>query len=150
MFAGQMAAAGPPVRRAGCRWSRGSPSCCPEVLLGLGPAEFAAIAARTLAPSAPVPVVSTEHLHMPADHVREQAAILAGRLAQLRPGHVPAAHRRLRRAPTRSSRGSWPCSSCTGTAASALDQVAPLGELYVTWTRAISPTAEPAPQQADE
>src|SRR5450432_2541862 len=36
----------------------------PEVLLGLGPAEFAVIAARTLAPR-PVPVVSTEHIHAP-------------------------------------------------------------------------------------
>src|SRR6202161_2221178 len=35
----------------------------PEVLLGLGPVEFAAIAARALAPKQP-PVVSTEHLHI--------------------------------------------------------------------------------------
>src|SRR6202035_3892488 len=42
----------------------------PEVLLGLGPAEFAAIAARTLAPR-PVPVVSTEHIHAPQTTVRE-------------------------------------------------------------------------------
>ena len=54
----------------------------PEVLLGLGPAEFAAIAARTLAPR-PVPVVSTEHLHAPQTTVREQAAILAGELSRL-------------------------------------------------------------------
>src|SRR6266849_1857326 len=40
----------------------------PEVLLGLGPAEFAAIAARTLAPR-PAPVVSTEHLHTPRTSV---------------------------------------------------------------------------------
>src|SRR5258707_14980112 len=46
----------------------------PEGLLGLGPAEFAAIAAPALAPR-PVPQVSTEHLHEPATTVREQAHI---------------------------------------------------------------------------
>jgi len=45
----------------------------PEVLLGLGAAEFAAIAARTLAPR-PAPVVSTDHLHVPQTTVRENAA----------------------------------------------------------------------------
>src|SRR5580698_4835542 len=47
-------------------------SLLPEVLLGLGPAEFAAIAARTLAPRRP-PTVSTDHLHIPRTSVREQA-----------------------------------------------------------------------------
>src|SRR5580693_7141927 len=51
----------------------------PEVLLGLGPVEFAAIAARTLAPRQP-PVVSTAHLHIPRTSVREQTEILAVRL----------------------------------------------------------------------
>jgi segregation and condensation protein A len=54
----------------------------PEVLLGLGPAEFARIAALTLAPR-PVPVVSTDHIHVPRTSVREQAGILAGRLRTL-------------------------------------------------------------------
>src|SRR6266851_3078511 len=44
----------------------------PEVLLGLGPAEFAAIAARTLAPR-PAPVVPTGHIHVPRASVAEQA-----------------------------------------------------------------------------
>jgi segregation and condensation protein A len=103
----------------------------PEVLLGLGPAEFAAIAARTLAPR-PAPRVSTEHLHEPLTTVREQAAILAGRLGQL----GRATFRRL-------------SADCTGTyeivvrflallelyreGSVSFDQVAPLGELYVTW-----------------
>jgi segregation and condensation protein A len=47
----------------------------PEVLLGLGPQEFAALAARAMAPR-PVPTVSMEHLHAPAVSVREQAGIL--------------------------------------------------------------------------
>src|SRR6478736_4866484 len=40
----------------------------PEVLLGLGPAEFARIAALTLAPR-PVPVVAIEHIHAPRTSV---------------------------------------------------------------------------------
>src|ERR1700740_661733 len=55
----------------------------PEVLLGLGPVEFAAIAARTVAPNRPR-VVSTAHLHMPMTSVREQVGLLSDRLAQLR------------------------------------------------------------------
>jgi segregation and condensation protein A len=103
----------------------------PEVLLGLGPAEFAVIAARTLAPKKP-PVVSTEHLHFPRTTVREQAEILAGRLRELR----RATFRQL-------------TSDCAGTyevvarflavldlfrdGRVAVDQITPLGELYVSW-----------------
>ena len=103
----------------------------PEVLLGLGPAEFALIAARTLAPR-PVPEVSTEHLHMPQTTVREQAAILASQLTRL----GRATFRRL-------------AADCAGTyevvarflallelyreGSVSFDQVTPLGELYVTW-----------------
>jgi segregation and condensation protein A len=54
----------------------------PEVLLGLGPAEFARIAAIVLAPR-PEPLVSTEHIHQPRTSVREQAEILAGRLREV-------------------------------------------------------------------
>ncbi len=103
----------------------------PEVLLGLGPAEFAAIAARTLAPR-PVPVVSTEHIHAPQTTVREQAGILATQLSLL----GRATFRRL-------------TSDCGGTyevvarflallelyreGSVSFEQVTPLGELYVTW-----------------
>ncbi len=51
----------------------------PEVLLGLGPDQFAAIAAAVLAPRRP-PVVSTAHLHSPRTTVREQAVIVAAKL----------------------------------------------------------------------
>jgi segregation and condensation protein A len=104
----------------------------PEVLLGLGPAEFAAIAARTLAPKQP-PVVSTDHLHTPRTSVREQAEILAGRLRELH----RATFRRL-------------ISDCGGTyeivarflavlelyreGRVTVEQVTPLGELYVSWS----------------
>ncbi len=55
----------------------------PEVLIGLGAAEFAAIAARMLKPRTPA-AVSTAHLHMPQTSVREQAEILLARLRSLR------------------------------------------------------------------
>jgi segregation and condensation protein A len=103
----------------------------PEVLLGLGPAEFAAIAARALAPRRP-PVVSVAHLHVARTSIREQAEILSGRLA------------RLRRATFRQL-----TSDCDGTyevvarflavlelyrrGRVSFDQVAPLGDLYVSW-----------------
>lgn len=51
----------------------------PEVLLGLGVAQFAAIAEAAFAPK-PVEEVSVEHVHAPAVSVREQAAILVERL----------------------------------------------------------------------
>src|SRR5690349_16790252 len=54
----------------------------PEVLIGLGPAEFARLAAKTLAPK-PVPTVSTEHIYAPQASVREQAAVLAERLRRM-------------------------------------------------------------------
>ncbi len=51
----------------------------PEVLLGLGPQEFAALAARALAPRIE-PVVSIDHAHGAAVSVREQTAIMRERL----------------------------------------------------------------------
>jgi segregation and condensation protein A len=104
----------------------------PEVLIGIGPTEFAAIAARVLAPRKP-PVVSTAHLHVPRTSVREQAEILLARL------------RSLRRATFRQL-----IADCSGTyevvarflaalelyrdGRISLDQVAPLGDLYLSWT----------------
>ena len=55
----------------------------PEVLLGLGPDQFAALAARALAPRAPEEV-SISHLHAPKVSVREQAAIIVERLRRQR------------------------------------------------------------------
>jgi segregation and condensation protein A len=111
----------------------------PEVLLGLGPAEFARIAALTLAPR-PVPVVPTEHIHAPRTSVREQAGIIAGRL------------RTLGRATFRQL-----TSDCAGTyevvarflalldlyrdGNVSFEQLVPLGDLYVTWAgREIGPS----------
>src|SRR5580704_11546661 len=54
----------------------------PEVLLGLGPAEFARLAALALTPKV-APQVPTEHIHSPAISVRDQAKIIAAQLAEL-------------------------------------------------------------------
>ncbi len=106
-------------------------SLLPEVLLGVGPVEFARLAATALTPR-PEPMISIAHIHAPRVSVREQAAILVDR---------------LRRHPTSTFR------ALTGDAESTLivvarflallelfregvisfDQVTPLGELYVRW-----------------
>lgn len=104
----------------------------PEVLIGLGPEQFAAIAAAVLAPRA-APVVSTAHLHAPLTTVAEQAAILTIKLRRL----GRASFRELSR-------------DCEGTyeivarflavlelfrdRQITFEQQIPLGDLYVTWS----------------
>jgi segregation and condensation protein A len=51
----------------------------PEVLLGLGPGEFAALAARALTPRVE-PTVAIDHVHGGTVSVREQTALLRERL----------------------------------------------------------------------
>jgi segregation and condensation protein A len=120
-------------------------SLLPEVLLGLGPGQFAVIAAQVLAPRRP-PTVSTDHLHIPKTSVREQAEILAVRLRDLR----RATFRQL-------------TADCAGTfevvarflavlelfrdSRITLDQVVPLGDLYISWSDS-GTTADAS--QADE
>jgi segregation and condensation protein A len=55
----------------------------PEVLIGLGPDQFAALAAMALAPKEEEQV-GTGHLHVPKVSVREQAAIIVQRLRRTR------------------------------------------------------------------
>jgi segregation and condensation protein A len=104
----------------------------PEVLLGLGAAEFARLASLTLAPKAP-PTVSTEHIHAPMISIRDQARIVAARLREL----GRASFRQL----TAGAAGNY---EVVATFLALLDlykedvisfeQVAALGELYVTWS----------------
>ena len=129
----------------------------PEVLLGLGPVEFAALAGRALAPK-PVAAVGISHIHAPRVSVREQAAVLVDR---------------LRRNPSQTFRHLT--SDCDTTllvvarflallelyrdGSVAFDQVDPLGELHIRWTGPAdgevvvtveeyegSPVAEPSPR----
>jgi segregation and condensation protein A len=120
----------------------------PEVLLGLGPAEFAVIAAHVLAPKRP-PVVSTAHLHTPVVSVREQAALLAERLEQL----GQASFRQL-------------TADCAGTyeivarflailelyrgGRVSFQQLAPFGDLYVSWAHNEQLGNETADQEVSE
>ena len=55
----------------------------PEVLLGLGPDQFAALAAKALAPK-PVAEVGIGHIHVQKVSVREQAVIIADRMRRQR------------------------------------------------------------------
>jgi segregation and condensation protein A len=131
VFAGRMAA-------AARRFPRRVPleprfaQLLPEVLFTIGPQEFAALAARALTPKTP-PVVSTDHIHAPFVSIREQAVLIAGRLRRL----GRASFRQL----TADAAGNYEIVASflallelyredTVT----FEQVAPLGELYVTWT----------------
>ena len=104
----------------------------PEVLFTIGPQEFAMLAARALAPKA-APVVSTGHIHPPFVSIREQAALIAGRLRS--------AGRTSFRQLTAGAGGNYELVASFLALLElyreemvAFDQVTPLGELYVTWT----------------
>jgi segregation and condensation protein A len=104
----------------------------PEVLLGLGPAEFARLAALTLAPKPP-PKVSTEHIHSPMISVKDQARMLMAMLKEL----GRASFRQL----TANAQGSYEVVASFLALLElyrddvvSFEQVTPLGELYVTWT----------------
>jgi len=104
----------------------------PEVLLGLGPQEFAALAARALAPRVE-PTVAVDHAHGVTVSVREQTALVAARLRR-----------------TGSSSFRALTTDCTGTlevvarflgvlelyreGLVAFEQAEALGELHVRWT----------------
>ncbi|MGR7027714.1 segregation and condensation protein A [Geodermatophilus sp. URMC 62] len=111
----------------------------PEVLLGVTPERFAALAARALAPKEP-PTVGVAHLHTPAVSVAEQ--LLAVRSALLGSGTL--SFRAL----------TGDCSTTMEVVARFLallelyrqqrvtfTQLTPLGELHVRWT---GPAAVPA------
>ena len=104
----------------------------PEVLIGLGPDQFAALAAKALAPK-PVEQVSISHLHLQRVSVREQALIVVDRLRR----HRTSTFRAL-------------VADCDTTllvvarflallelyreAVVAFEQITPLGDLTIRWT----------------
>src|SRR5688572_11664508 len=109
-------------------------SLLPEVLIGIGLEQFAALAAKAMEPK-PVIEVSLQHIHANKVSVREQAALVVDR---------------LRRSGTMTFRALCGDSPDTLTTvarflsllelfregAVAFDQVTPLGELSVRWTGA--------------
>jgi len=131
LFAGRMAA-------AALRFPRRVPleprfaQLLPEVLLTIGPLEFAKIAARALTPKV-APTVSVEHIHQPFVSIREQAVLIAARLKDL----GRASFRQL-------AGGAGTNYEIVASFLAllelyredvvAFEQVAALGELYVSWT----------------
>jgi segregation and condensation protein A len=106
----------------------------PQVLIGLGLEEFAALGAKAMAPK-PVFELSLAHIHAPTVSVREQAAVVVDRL------------RRQGTMTFRALSGDSPDTLTTVARFLALlelfregavsfDQVTPLGELTVRWTGA--------------
>jgi segregation and condensation protein A len=106
----------------------------PEVLIGIGLDEFAAVAARALAPK-PVLEFSFSHIHAPTVSVKEQAALIVDRL------------RRVKTMTFRALAADSPDTLTTVArflsllelfreGAVAFDQISPLGELTVRWTGA--------------
>lgn len=109
-------------------------SLLPEVLIGLGLEEFAALAAKAMEPK-PVLELSLAHIHAATVSVREQAAVVVDRL------------RRQGTMTFRALSGDSPDTLTTVARFLALlelfregavsfDQVSPLGELTVRWTGA--------------
>jgi segregation and condensation protein A len=120
----------------------------PEVLLTLGPAEFARLAARVLAPR-PEPVVSTAHIHAPRTTVAEQVAIVAGRLAS--------AGRASFRELTRDCAGVYEVVArflalleLHREGNVGLEQAEALGELYATWSAGGDGATTGAPEEYGE
>ncbi|MDQ4008530.1 MAG: segregation/condensation protein A [Actinomycetota bacterium] len=104
----------------------------PEVLIGLGVDELAALAAKALTPR-PEPTLGLTHLHAPKVSVREQAALVVSRL------------RRERSTTFRALASDAPDTLTTvarflallelfGQGAVMFEQLSPLAELHVRWT----------------
>jgi segregation and condensation protein A len=118
----------------------------PELLFTIGPQEFAALATRALTPKEP-PTVSVEHIHAAFVSIREQAVLIAGKLR----GLGRASFRQL------SAGGAGNYEIVASFLALlelyredvvTFEQVAPLGELYVTWTGGDREVALAAPGAA--
>ena len=104
----------------------------PEVLIGLGIAEFAELAARALRPK-PVPEVSLEHLHAPVVSVRDQAVVV---LARVRGAGALSFRTLCADAPDALTRVARFLSllELFREGAVGFEQATPLGELTVRWT----------------
>lgn len=109
-------------------------SLLPEVVIAVGPDDLARLAARALAPR-PTPVVSLDHAHAPPVSVREQAAVMVGRLRAARVvtfrslvADCPSRHHVVARF--------LGLLELYQDGQVAFDQVTPLGDLSVRWTGA--------------
>ena len=105
----------------------------PEVLIGLGLQEFAALAARALEPKPAPEEVGLAHIHAPAVSVREQAGVVVERLRgsgtltfRALAGDAPDTMTRVARF--------LALLELFREGVVAFDQMTPLGELSVRWT----------------
>ncbi|WP_329520186.1 segregation and condensation protein A [Spirillospora sp. NBC_01491] len=104
----------------------------PEVLLGLGPEEFARLAGKAFTPREP-PSVSVEHMYQPKASVKEQAALVIERLRRLRVTTF--------RVLAADAEGTYEVVArflalleLYREQAVVFEQPEPLGELHITWT----------------
>jgi segregation and condensation protein A len=105
----------------------------PEVLIGLGLQEFAALAARAMEPKPEPETIGLGHIHAPAVSVREQATVVVGRLQ----GSGTMTFRALAAdAPDTMTRVArfLALLELFREGVVAFDQVTPLGELSIRWT----------------
>ena len=105
----------------------------PDVLIGLGLEEFAGLAARALEPKPEPEGLTLAHLHAPAVSVREQAAVVMGRLR----GSGTLTFRALAAdAPDTMTRVArfLALLELFREGVVAFDQITPLGELSIRWT----------------
>ncbi len=105
----------------------------PEVLIGLGLEEFAALAAKAMAPKPAPPQVGLDHLHSPTVSVREQAGIMVSRLRTDGTATFRALCSDGADVMTRVARF-LALLELFREGVVGFDQVAPLGELTVRWT----------------
>ena len=106
----------------------------PEVLIGLGLDEFAALATRAMEPQ-PVLELSLSHIHAPTVSVKEQAAVVVDRLRRSGTMTFRGIARDAPDMLTRVARF-LALLELFREGAVAFDQVTPLGELTVRWTGA--------------
>jgi segregation and condensation protein A len=106
----------------------------PEVLIGLGLQEFAALAAKAMEPK-PVLEVSLGHIHAPTVSVKEQAVVVVDRLRRSGTMTFRSIARDAPDTLTRVARF-LALLELFREGAVAFDQVTPLGELTVRWTGA--------------
>ena len=106
----------------------------PEVLIGLGLEEFAALAAKAMEPK-PVLELSLAHIHAPTVSVKEQAVVVVDRLRRSGTMTFRALARDAADTLTRVARF-LALLELFREGAVAFDQVTPLGELTIRWTGA--------------
>ena len=132
LFAGRMAHRIPPFPAPRARWSPRSRELLPEVLAGLGAAEFAALAARLLDARAAPHRVGRAHPRA-ADQRARAGGTVAGRLRRAGPRRPSARCVRLRGTYEVVARFLALLELYREQAVS-FEQIQPLGELHVTWT----------------